>query len=130
MKIQHLTVITLFVMVIISGCTSPLDSLAGKKFDSKNQDKIIRGFAKVEPGMSPKQVVAILGKPAVVKTDKPAPKMTVPLRIDDATNRQIWYYPGCGLITFKVDIHTRRYKVVTIVKSGSIKPKKPAMTNQ
>ena len=116
MKFRSLTVIALLFSIALTGCVSKLDSLNGKEFDDKNQPKVTKAFNKVEKNMSEKQVLALLGKPKRLNIYKAAPTMTIPAKLNAETGRQVWYYPGSGSITFKIDHHTRRRKVVTIFK--------------
>ena len=116
MKLRSLTVFALLFSIALTGCVSKLDSLEGKPFDDKNQAKVTKAFDKVEENMSEKQVLALLGKPKHINIYKPAPTMKIPAKLNAETGRQVWYYPGSGSITFKIDHHTRRRKVITIFK--------------
>jgi hypothetical protein len=121
MNFKSLTVIALLFSITLTGCVSKLDSLEGKPFDSKNQAKVTKAFDTVKEKMSEKQVLALLGKPKRINIYKPAPTMKIPARLDAETGRQVWYYPGSGSITFVIDHHTRRRKVVTIFKLSMMK---------
>lgn len=121
MKFRSLTVIALLFSIALTGCVSKLDSLAGKKFDDKNQAKVTKAFDKVEENMSEKQVLDLLGKPQNINIYKPAPTMKIPVKLNAETGRQVWHYPGSGSITFKIDHHTRRHKVITIFKLSMLK---------
>ena len=122
MNFKLSTVIALLVTVVLSGCVNKLDTIAGKEFNEKNQAKVTAAFDQIKLKMSEKQVAKILGKPARIVNYKPAPTMKIPARLDADTGREIWYYPGSGLITFKIDTYTRRYKVVNILKSATAQP--------
>lgn len=121
MKFRSLTVIALLFSIALTGCVNKLNSLEGNAFDDKNQAKVTKAFEKVEDNMSEKQVLALLGKPKRINTYKAAPAMKIPTKHNTETGRQVWYYPGSGSITFKIDHHTRRRKVVTIFKLAETK---------
>lgn len=115
MNFNLLATLTLLLSTLtLTGCLSKLDKLEGKPFNQKNAAITTKAFAKVEQGMTEKQVLAILGKPQSIKRFKPAPTMKIPARLDADTGREVWFYLGSGSITFVIDTHTRRNRVRTI----------------